>query len=76
MQVVRSFLANLHEQIIFMGWRRASSSDDWTMTRDTHTHKHVYAALLHVAACGFHLNDCISMRLGAGVDSAPGLSEF
>ena len=75
LEVVRSFLMSFTDQIMFLGWRR-DNSGTWTMTRDTHIHKHVYAALLHVASCGFHLIDCVSMRLGTGKDTAPGLSEF
>ena len=75
LEVVRSFLLNLADQVMFLGWRR-SNDGTWTMTRDTYTHKHVYVALLHVASCGFHLADCVSMRLGVGKGAVPGLSEF
>ena len=75
LEVVRSFLLNLTDQVMFLGWRR-SNDGTWTMTRDTQQHKQVYVALLHVASCGFHLVDCVSMRLGVGKGSVPGLSEF
>ena len=74
-QTIRNFMLNLTDQVMFLGWLRERGGE-WTMTRDTNVHKHIYAALLHVASCGFHLHDCVSMRLGTGKDSVPGLSEF
>jgi hypothetical protein len=70
---VQLFVTQLHKQVLVLGWVNNPSSG-WHITKATGEHLKVYLALLHIAACGIHLEGCITARVGSGVGHISGLA--
>ena len=68
--VVQAFADNLDAKVIRLGWL---FDESWRRAEANARHSEIVWAILHVAACGFHLVGCIGARVGGGVAKLEGL---
>ena len=71
-EVLMTFAESVKDSMVRLGWLH---NQGWRRARANEGRSEVLLALLHVAACGFHLRGCVSARIGSGISVLEGTAD-
>ena len=74
--IIASSADNLIAKVVRLGWVRHNATDaPWCRAKANPNSSELVFAILYVASCGFHLQNCVGARIGNGTPALTAVPE-